>query len=319
MNKIKYHKKFYYNRTMQLEKEHVDNVHNNNNTPTVVSDNYVIMKKIGSGSFGEVYLAQHKKTGGYVAAKVEDRMKPARIINEYKIYKYLAKTGFAVGLPKIYEYMQGSDYNFLFMQLLGPSLEDLFVKYNKKLKLETVFCLALQLIELMELMHRANFIHRDIKPNNFLIGRDTKDQIYMIDPGLSKKYMVEGKHMKYRDNRSLIGTARYASLNMHIGIEPSRRDDLESIGYMLVYFAKGSLPWQGLRKKKGVNNIEVIGETKMCTNVSTLCSGLPDCFAKYITYCRDLKFDGDPDYAHMKELFNSTIKEMKITPKFEWI
>jgi casein kinase 1 len=284
----------------------------------VISDNYVIMRKIGSGSFGEVYLAQHKQSGGYVAAKVEDRLKPARIINEYKIYKYLSKNGFKVGLPKIYEFIQGPDFNFLFMQLLGPSLDDLFVKYNKKFKLETVFKLATQLLDLIESLHSANFIHRDVKPNNFLIGRDNKDQIYMIDPGLSKKYMVDGVHMKYRDHRSLIGTARYASVNMHMGIEPSRRDDLESVGYMLIYFAKGSLPWQGLKKRKGVNNIEIIGEAKMCTGVNNLCDGLPECFADYVSYCRKLKFDERPDYGYLKSIFQKSAEENKIVPKFEW-
>lgn len=303
---------------MQSEKEMIERPKEEIHKSSVVSDNYIIMKKIGSGSFGEVYLAQHKQTGGHVAAKVEDRLKPARIINEYKIYRYLAKNGFNQGLPKIYEFIQGRDYNFMFMQLLGPSLEDLFVKYNRKFKLQTVFNLALQLMNLMECLHKANFIHRDIKPNNFLIGRDNKDQIYMIDPGLSKKYIVDGVHMKYRDHRSLIGTARYASINMHMGIEPSRRDDLESIGYMLIYFAKGSLPWQGLKKKKGVNNIEIIGEAKMCTSLEVLCTGLPACFSKYVSYCRDLKFDQDPDYKYLNNLFEEGIKENKVTPKYEW-
>jgi serine/threonine protein kinase len=291
----------------------------NENKKSVVSDNYIFIKKIGSGSFGEVYLAEYTK-GGYVAAKIEDRKKSPRIINEYKIYNYLHKKNFRIGLPKIYDFIQTPDYNMMFMQLLGPSLEDLFVKYKKKFKLETIFQLSLQFLELMEQLHRTNFIHRDIKPNNFLIGRDKhKAQIYMMDFGLSKKYLVNGKHIEFRDNRSLIGTARYASRNMHMGIEPSRRDDLESVGYMLVYFIKGKLPWQGLKREKGVNHLEVIGNCKMCTSIEKLCKGIPKCFTEYLEYCRSLKFDEEPDYTYIKNIFTQGYIKNKIKPKFEWI
>lgn len=210
-------------------------------------ENYVILEQIGSGSFGEVYLAQYKY-GGYVAVKVEDKKKAQRIYNEYKIYRHLHKSNFNTGLPKIYDFLQSNEYNIMVMQLLGPSLEDLFNKFDRKLKLSTVFFLAEQLIILLEKLHDAGYIHRDIKPNNFLIGRDkNKSQIFMMDFGLSKKYLIKNRHIKFRDKRSLIGTARYASVNMHMGFEPSRRDDLESVGYMLIYFLKGSLPWQGLK------------------------------------------------------------------------
>jgi casein kinase I family protein HRR25 len=182
-----------------------------------------------------------------------------------------------------------------------------------------VFKLALQLIELMEQLHRTSFIHRDIKPNNFLIGRDKhKGQIYMMDFGLSKKYIIKGRHLEFRDNRSLIGTARYASRNLHLGFEPSRRDDLESVGYMLIYFIKGSLPWQGLKKKKGENHLEIIGNVKMCTSLEILCDGVPDCFAEYIKYCRALKFDETPDYKYLRKLMEDDCVKHNITPKFEW-
>jgi len=287
------------------------------NNSKLLSNNYIIIKKIGSGSFGEVYLAQHK-VGNYVAAKVEDKNKLPRIINEYKIYKYLQNNGFKIGLPKIYDFIETSNYNIMFMQLLGPSLEDLFVKYKRKFKLSTTLLIADQLLVLLENLHKAKFIHRDIKPNNFLIGKDENNQIYMMDFGLSKKYIYKKKHIKFRDKKSLIGTARYASINMHIGIEPSRRDDLESVGYMLLYFIKGSLPWQGLTKKKGISNIELIGETKMCTSLDTLCKDLPKCFKDYLYYCRNLKFDETPDYKYLRSIFNNTCLELNIKSKFEW-
>lgn len=282
-------------------------------------DDYIILEQIGSGSFGEVYLAQYKY-GGYVAVKVEDKKKVQRIYNEYKIYRYLHKENFNVGLPKIYDFLQSQQYNMMVMQLLGPSLEDLFNKFNRIFKLSTVFLLADQLIHLLEQLHEAGYIHRDIKPNNFLIGRDkNKSQIFMMDFGLSKKYLIKNKHIRFRDKRTLIGTARYASTNMHMGFEPSRRDDLESIGYMLVYFLKGSLPWQGLKKQKGIKHIQTIGETKICVGLESLCEGLPNCFREYISYCRKLKFDETPDYKYLKKLFINTAEKMRIIPQFEWI
>lgn len=288
------------------------------NKKCIVSDNYIFIKKIGSGSFGEVYLAEYKN-GGYVAAKIEDRKKSPRIINEYKIYNYLHKKNFTIGLPKIYDFIQTPYYNMMFMQLLGPSLEDIFVKSGRIFTLPTVFKLALQLITLMKDLHATNFVHRDIKPNNFLIGRDNhKDQIYMMDFGLSKKYITNGKHIEFRDNRSLIGTARYASRNMHMGFEPARRDDLESVGYMLVYFLKGSLPWQGLKKEKNVSHLDVIGNCKMCTSIETLCHGVPECFAEYVRYCRKLKFEECPDYQIIQKIFVDGYTKENIEPKFEW-
>lgn len=286
---------------------------------TVLSDDYIIIEQIGSGSFGDVYLAQYKG-GGYVAVKVEDREKPQRIYNEYKIYRYLHKKNFTTGLPKIYDYIQTTGYNIMVMQLLGPNLEDIFNKCNRKFKLSTVFLLAEQFINLLEQLHTAEYIHRDIKPNNFLISRDkNSSQIYMMDFGLSKKFIVNGKHIKFRDKRSLIGTARYASINMHMGFEPSRRDDLESIAYMLIYFVKGALPWQGIKKQKGVDHIEIIGDKKICTNIETLCKGLPICFKEYLTYCRNLKFDETPNYNYIRTIFRENYEKLDIKPEFEWL
>lgn len=268
----------------------------------VLSDNYTIQKKIGSGSFGEVYLAQHVK-GGYVAAKIEDKTKSPRVYTEYKIYKYLNKKGFTEGLPEIYDFIETKDFNLMFMQLLGPSLDDMFNECNKKFPVPTVLSIGIQIISLLETLHHCSFIHRDIKPNNFLLDIDTKNNLYVMDFGLSKKYISGNKHMRFRSGRSLIGTARYASINMHMGIEPTRRDDLESVGYMLIYFLLGRLPWQGLKKQKGRSNVDLIGEVKMCTNVDQLCHNLPSCFKEYLHYCRNLKFDEMPDYNYLRNLF----------------
>ncbi len=145
-----------------------------------------------------------------------------------------------------------------------------------------------------------------MKPDNFLIGMGKRQHlVYVIDFGLTKRYrdLKTGDHIPYRDGKSLTGTARYASANTHIGVEQSRRDDLESLGYILMYFNKGSLPWQGLRAKTKQEKYDAIKEKKLNTSVETLCHGFPDEFANYITMCKKLKFDEKPDYGLMRKIF----------------
>lgn len=162
---------------------------------------------------------------------------------ENKLYRLLRG---GPGIPDIYWYGIEGDYKAMVMELMGHSLEDLFQYCGRKLTLKTVCMLADQMISRLEYMHTNNFLHRDMKPDNFLMGNGNKrGTCFMIDFGLSKRYKdaKTGEHIPYRDNKSLTGTARYASVNTHIGIEQARRDDMESIGYILLYFLKGSLPW----------------------------------------------------------------------------
>lgn len=309
---------------MDDDKSIIKKISEKDNSNNKILNNYVILEKIGSGSFGEVYLAKELKHNILVAAKIEERASSShsnsRIKYEYEIYEKLYKRGFTVGIPKIYQYIQTTDFNILFMQLLGPSLDEIFNKYQKKFKLCTVYQIGIQIISLLEKLHESRYIHRDIKPNNFLIGyKNDKDKIYIMDFGLSKQYMDKTqKHMQFRIDRSLVGTARYASINMHMGIEPSRRDDLESVGYMLIYFIRGNLPWQGIKIKNTSEHISKIGEKKMCTSVEELCKGLPKCFLTYINYCRDLNFDQIPDYDYLKMLLFNSAKKQKIIPHYEW-
>lgn len=298
-----------------------NNNQKNKNHAIKMSDKYLFLERIGSGSFGEVYIAQINKgqnKGHKIAAKIENNNRNSKLLYEYKTYEYLRKNGFRIGIPMIYDFVENESYNMMFMQLLGPSLEDLFNKHNRTFNFGTIAQLAKQLITLMQTLHTAELIHRDIKPNNFLIGINDPYTVYIMDFGLSKRFIKNGIHMSFRDGKSLVGTARYASLNVHRGYEPSRRDDLESIGYMLVYFFVGKLPWQGLLKKPNENHIEVIGNCKMITPLEELCNGIPKCFYDYLKYCRQLEFEEQPDYDYLRKIFKDECVRMSIESYLEW-
>jgi len=214
----------------------------------IVGGKYRLVRKIGSGSFGDIYLGINITNGEEVAVKLESvKARHPQLLYESKLYKILQG---GVGIPHIRWYGQERDYNVLVMDLLGPSLEDLFNFCSRRFTMKTVLMLADQMIGRIEYVHNKNFIHRDIKPDNFLMGIGRHcNKLFLIDFGLAKKYRDNRtrQHIPYREDKNLTGTARYASINAHLGIEQSRRDDMESLGYVLMYFNRGSLPWQGLK------------------------------------------------------------------------
>ncbi|CAK8543615.1 unnamed protein product [Lathyrus sativus] len=270
----------------------------------VIAGKFKLGRKIGSGSFGELYIAVNVQTGEEVAVKLEPvKTKHPQLHYESKLYMLLQG---GTGVPHLKWFGVEGDYNVMAIDLLGPSLEDLFNYCNRKLTLKTVLMLADQLINRVEYMHSRGFLHRDIKPDNFLMGLGRKaNQVYIIDYGLAKKFrdLQTHKHIPYRENKNLTGTARYASVNTHLGIEQSRRDDLESLGYVLMYFLRGSLPWQGLKAGTKKQKYDRISEKKMTTSIEVLCKSYPSEFGSYFHYCRSLRFEDKPDYSYLKRLF----------------
>ena len=210
------------------------------------------------------------------------------------------------------------------MELLGSSLEEIFQAQQKKYSIKTVCMIGIQMIDRLEFIHNKNIIHRDIKPDNFVLGMDNKSHIiYALDFGLSKKFRSSRthQHIKFNVNKKLTGTARYASINALKGCEQSRRDDLEAVGYVLMYFLRGSLPWQGLHVHKGEDRYKKILAKKKSTSAEELCKGFPDEFAEYINYTRNMEFETDPDYKHLRGLLLSVLEKENSSYDFyfDWI
>lgn len=270
---------------------------------SLVNNKYRITRRIGGGSFGEIYMGVGPNNEK-VAVKFERHgTRCPQLRHEYKVYREL--TG-CHGFCQVYHFGTQDNYNVMVMDLLGPSLEDLFNKCNRRFSLKTVLQIADQMLERADTLHSRHLIHRDIKPANFVIGlNENAANIFCVDFGLSKRYRHPKNlhHIPHRDGRSLTGTPRYASINNHLGIEQSRRDDLESIGYVLIYFLKGSLPWQGLKAKNAQKKYRLILEKKQQVSIAQLCQGCPSQFAEFLAYTRSLKFDAKPDIPYLRKLF----------------
>ncbi|PWU86782.1 putative casein kinase [Trypanosoma cruzi] len=272
-----------------------------------VGNRFRLGQKIGAGSFGEIFRGTNIQTGETVAIKLEQaKTRHPQLAFEARFYRILNAGGGVVGIPNILFYGVQGEFNVMVMDLLGPSLEDLFSFCDRKLSLKTTLMLAEQMIARIEFVHSKSVIHRDMKPDNFLMGTGKKGHhVYVVDFGLAKKYRDPRthQHIPYKEGKSLTGTARYCSINTHLGIEQSRRDDLEGIGYILMYFLRGSLPWQGLKAHTKQEKYSRISERKQTTPVETLCKGFPAEFAAYLNYTRSLRFEDKPDYSYLKRLF----------------
>ena len=273
------------------------------------------IKKLGEGSFGKVYKAEYN--GEYYAMKFEDRTKEQNLLEtEATIMSYLK----GPNIPLIKSYGYSGDYNILVMQLMDKSLEEIF---NKRLKfsVKTTALLAYQMITVLHYIHDKHIIHRDIKPDNFVMGlKKDNGTLYLLDFGLAKKYRSSKtlEQYPYIKKKKLTGTARYASIHALEEMEQSRRDDLESVGYVLMYFLRGNLPWQGLKIKSKEDRYKKILDKKKETTSEELCKGFPDEFKEFLEYSRNLEYTEEPKYDKYKEQFYNLVCN-KLGESFDYV
>ena len=282
---------------------------------------YQVKKKIGQGAFGAVFLGQTIKDKQYVAIKIE-RRKIAKPLLESEAYLLLNIKG--LGIPKVISFGKTKFFSVLIEPLLGKTLFDIFIQNGKQFHIEEICLIALQVIERLETIHSQNVIHRDIKPDNFLIGREDPNIIYLVDFGLSKKYRSDQtkRHVKFQNTGKLTGTLRFASPNALRGGEQSRKDDLISAGYMLIYLMRKKLPWQEIKTQNSTDKYIKIYRMKKAMRPEMLCQNLPQEMVEYMKYVQKLGFESNPNYNYLKKLFHHILKELNLNADkllFSWI
>ena len=287
----------------------------------LVFKKFQVKKKLGEGAFGEVYLGQSILTKEYVALKIEPR-KIAKPILQNEAFTIFTLAG--PGIPAVKSFGKLKNYNVLVEPLLGKSLFDIFAENHKEMPIEDICLIGQQIIDRIQWVHSKYIVHRDIKPDNFLVGREDPNIIYLIDFGLSQQYRstTTGKHIRFGFTGKLTGTVRFASANALRGGEQSRRDDIESIGYMMVYFMKKRLPWQGVTGTRKMERYLKIYKMKKNTSPEELCKGLPEEMTDYIRYAKQLEFEQEPNYNYLRKCFSKILKRIHTTNDqlvFSWI
>ena len=303
---------------MEVGEEEQDNFIKEN---PIIFKKYKVKKKLGEGAFGDVFLGQAINNNDYVAIKTEPRkiIKPILESEAFLLYSIAGP-----GIPEVKSFGKTKEYNILVEPLLGKSLFDIFAENHKSMPLADACLIGIQVIDRIQWVHSKYIVHRDIKPDNFLIGRKDPNVIYLIDFGLSKKYRstTTGKHIRFGFTGKLTGTVRFASANALRGGEQSRRDDIESIGYMMIYFLKKKLPWQGVTGNKKMERYLKIYKMKKNMAPEKLCEGLYPEMIEFITYAKNLEFEQEPDYKYLKNLFKKMLKRIHNSNDqlvFSWI
>lgn len=277
---------------------------------SIASGKFTLSKLLGSGCFGEVWLGNDVRRNQSVAVKLEVKGDTKQLLNEYEILQTLKIPCQMQGFTEIFHFGREGSHVCLVMELLGKSLDDLLEVCGGKFNIQSTALIGEQILRRIEYLHSKAIIHRDIKPENFMMGVGRRAHIvYLIDFGLSEIYYNEkdGEHAsKHKD--SLTGTARYASIAAH-NWSQSRRDDLEAVGHMLIYFIRGSVPWSGLdAPAEEDDTFSHIRDVKKNTRLVSLCEGMPQEFPEYLKYCRNLSFKARPDYYRLRQLFAAVLK-----------
>mmetsp|Transcript_18046 Transcript_18046/g.51300 ORF Transcript_18046/g.51300 Transcript_18046/m.51300 type:complete len:342 (+) Transcript_18046:54-1079(+) len=280
---------------------------------SLIGGRYKSGPRIGAGSFGEVFLGNDQQTGAQVAIKTEPSTAMHGCLErEVRAYRALSKSE---RVPRIlWEGVGALNSRVMVTELMGPSLADLLEFCGKRFSLKTTLMLMGQMLECLEAVHAAGLVHRDLKPDNFLIGLGEKaSTVHIIDFGLSTAWIDRRTrdHVPYRENRGHVGTARYSSVGSHFGRQQSRRDDLESLGYLMLYFLQGSLPWQHAQLfcRDDKERLREIQDRKAAMTVDRLCHRHPPEIAMYLRYARSLQFEECPDYMYMKNVLGDLFEE----------
>jgi len=252
----------------------------------IIANKYRLIERLGNGGFGTIFKGENIRTTEPVAIKMEPISSDTKMLKrEAKIYQYLGK---APGIPQVKWYGTIDRYNYMVLPLFGDSLA------SKTFSLTEALRIGHKILKILKYIHEKGLIHRDIKPDNFVLSHDGSF-IYIIDFGLCKKYIdVEHRHIKMRTDRPLVGTPNFVSVHVHNGIEPSRRDDLISVAYVILHLVNGGVPWQSPRDN------EYIKMQKMCI---LQWSKTPMELIAYLNYCTSLKFDETPDYDFLINAF----------------
>jgi serine/threonine protein kinase len=269
----------------------------------LINKKYKIIEKIGEGTFGLIYKGENVRTRELVAVKVEPIENNMKLLkNESVIYQYLNNVE---GVPIVKWFGKDEKNYYMVLNLLGESLQS--IKNVSSFSLGSVLKIGIQIIIILKTIHDKGLVHRDIKPDNFLLGlNDQRKRIYIIDFGLCKSYMTNNEHNPIKKTNSLIGSLTYASINTHNCIELSRRDDMESLGYMLAFLYLGTLPWQEVK----IESINIIQKLKQDITSN---DKLPQILVNYIKYVRSLEYEENPNYFLIVDNFNRELEILKKT------
>jgi serine/threonine protein kinase len=262
-------------------------------TELCICGQYQLENPLQQGSFSEIFLASHKENKTRYAVKVEKLSSTHLLQQECRVLRILE--GFP-GIPKVFNISKDRVNTYMVMELLGASLLDKFHSHGA-FSLNLLSKTAASLLESFKSIHQAGYIHRDIKPENFLFGlEENSSQLFVIDFGLSRRFLKGDTHKTLKFGKKLVGTARFVSINTHQGLTQSRRDDLEALGYLFAFLGKGRLPWMHIRSASSSLQFQGILESKRCHSAKFICDGLPEVFEEFLEYSRNLGFEQAPDY-----------------------